>query len=206
QGALLQDGGKHGRFVRIVRIDIASGSTEQFAYPLENLGTDEKPHYSGISDTLAINGHALLVLERDGKGRGDGSDAAFKRIYRVDLRGAKTLGKRQGQPALASVAMAKHLFADIVALAGERGMAPSSIPVKLEGLSFGPDIVRADERQHTLLVSSDNDFLAQLPNPGSTPVDNPNEIFVLSMTPKDLGGYIPQRMVRHCQRLSAAKP
>jgi hypothetical protein len=206
EGALLQEGGKHGGFVRIVRIDIASGTAQQFAYPLENFGSADKPRYSSVSDALAVNGDALLVLERDGKGRGDGSDAAFKRIYRVDLRGATAIGKRWGEVAVASVAVTKRLFADMVALADARGIAPSSIPVKLEGLSFGPALVRAGERRYTLLVSSDNDFLAQLRTPGSVPLGNPNEIFVLSMTPKDVGGYMPQRLVPHCQDLSAAKP
>lgn len=206
QGALLQDGGKHGGFVRIVRIDIASGATEQFVYPLGNLGTASNPHYSSVSEALAINGHALLVLERDGKGRGDGSDAVFKRIYRIDLNGANALDGGKGRAALASAAVTKHLFADLVTLAKASGISAADIPVKLEGLSFGPDVVQAGETRHTLLVSSDNDFLAQLNTSDSVPADNPTQIFVLSMATQDLPNYLPQRLLRRCQDVSARQP
>jgi hypothetical protein len=198
QGALLQDGGNHGGIARIVRIDVAGGTAEQFAYPLENLGTASKPHYSSVSDALAINGHALLVLERDGKGRGDDSDAAFKRIYRIDLSGAEAVADAKTQVGLASAAVTKHLFADLVPLAKARGIDAANIPVKLEGLSFGPDLIQSGQTRHTLLVSSDNDFLAQLASSDSFPTENPSRIFVLSMAPSDLLGYLPQRLTSRC--------
>jgi hypothetical protein len=45
QSPLIQDGGTNGGYTRILRIDLRTGKTSQFAYPLTNLGTDAKPNY-----------------------------------------------------------------------------------------------------------------------------------------------------------------
>src|SRR6266404_2563693 len=87
QSPLLQDGGTDGRFTRIVTIDVVSGATQQYAYPLTNIGTAAKPKYPTVSEIVAINDHEFLVDERDGKGLGDNSTAAYKKIYRIDLTG-----------------------------------------------------------------------------------------------------------------------
>ena len=118
QSPLAQDGGVAAGVTRIVAIDIASGNTMQYAYPLTNLGTAEKPKYPGISEILAVNDHVVLVDERDGKGLGDDSKAAFKRLYRVDLSTAPVLGDASGETALAARAATKTLFLDVVAAAG----------------------------------------------------------------------------------------
>src|SRR5262245_53557470 len=87
QSPLLQDGGTSGRFTRIVTIDTWTGELHQHAYELTNIGSAAKPKYPTISEVVAINDHELLVDERDGKGRGDNSTAAYKKIYRIDLAG-----------------------------------------------------------------------------------------------------------------------
>jgi hypothetical protein len=46
---------------------------------------------SGVSDIVAINDHQFLVDERDGKGLGDGSTAAVKQLFEIDLTGATAL-------------------------------------------------------------------------------------------------------------------
>jgi len=68
QANLLQDTSK---YVRIVTIDIATGTTKEYAYKLVS--------GSGISEILAINDTEFLVLERDGKGLGDNSAAIHKK-------------------------------------------------------------------------------------------------------------------------------
>ena len=39
QSPLIQDGGTNAQFTRIVAIDVRTGHTRQYAYPLTNIGT-----------------------------------------------------------------------------------------------------------------------------------------------------------------------
>src|SRR5262249_55458586 len=93
QAPLIQDGGK---IVRIVTIDIATGSTHQYAYALTT-GT-------GVSEILAINDHEFLLDERDGKGQGDGSAAVVKQLFKIDLAGAADVTALSGAATLAPFA------------------------------------------------------------------------------------------------------
>lgn len=191
QGPLLQDGGKHGGYTRILRIELAGGAVQQFAYPLSRLDSGaRKPHFTGISDILAIDGDSLLVDERDNSGLGNGTAARFKRVFRVDLAHARPLGDRHGQAALAAVALRKRPFLDVVAALGRGGVDAADIPAKLEGLSFGPDVRWHGRLLHTLYVSSDNDFRPDLRDrlhPGG--IDNPNRFYVFGFTAADLPGF-----------------
>ncbi len=81
QNALLQDAAAQPSLLRLVTIDIASGqTTHEYAYLLTK-GT-------GVSEITALNQHEFLVDERDGHGRGDGSKAKVKQIFKIDLNGA----------------------------------------------------------------------------------------------------------------------
>src|SRR5262249_13131236 len=75
QSPLLQDGGDGGRTNRIVTIDVESGATHEYAYD-NRIGTKN----FNSSEICALNDHQFLVLERDGKGLGDGSSAVVKQI------------------------------------------------------------------------------------------------------------------------------
>ncbi|MBN8714455.1 MAG: esterase-like activity of phytase family protein [Xanthomonadales bacterium] len=199
QGALLQDGGRQGGHARILRIDLASGAVRQFAYPLQNLGTTEHPRYANVSDAVAINDHALLVIERDGKGLGDGSVASFKQLYVVELAGAMAIGDRHGEEALADVAVTKQHFLDLVAQLTAHGVPAQDIPAKIEGLAFGPDIDVDGRRSHTLFVSSDNDFLADVKDEWHPDgMANPNRFFVFAFDGGDLPQYVPQPVPARC--------
>lgn len=143
QAPLLQDGKNQ---VRIVTIDIATGKTKQFGYRL----TDG----SGISEIVAINDHEFLLDERDGKGLGDGSAAAVKKLYKIDLAGATDISGVASMTS-ATPAVSKTLFLDVRAALNAQGITDTQIPSKLEGLAFGEDL--ADGR-HTLWVANDNDF------------------------------------------------
>ncbi len=150
QSPLLQDGGTSGAYTRILRIDLRTGKTAQFAYPLTNIGTDAKPNYPTISDIVAINDHELLLDERDGKGFGDDSKAAFKRVLKVDIAGAQDVGQASGQAGLAPYALSKTLFLDVVDALTKYGYAVTDIPAKLESLAFGPDVHVGGVLKHTL--------------------------------------------------------
>jgi hypothetical protein len=140
---------------------------------------------------LALNSHEMLVLERDGKGLGDDSKAVVKRIYKVDLAGAQDVSDLTGEAALIAKAPAKTLFLDIVAKLTAAGLTTDQIPAKLEGMSFGEDVVVGGVQKHTLYVGNDNDFLATTPGGKN----NPNQWFVFTFTDADLAGskFVNQR-------------
>ena len=187
QNALIQDaheGGAAANLLRIVTIDIASGrTTHQYAYLLTT--------GSGVSEILALNQHEFLVDERDGHGRADGSKAKVKQIFKIDLNGAVDVSNMDGTTA-ATHAVNKTLFLDIVKVltAAPVNMDPKQIPAKLEGISFGPDVVSAGTKMHTFWVANDNDFLAEVDDGSGngTTFANPNQFFVFGFTDADLGG------------------
>jgi hypothetical protein len=146
QAPLEQDAAKN---LRIVTIDIASGTTHEYAYKLTT--------GSGVSEITALNDHQFLVDERDGKGLGDGSKAAVKQVFKIDLNGAEDVTALSGD--LSAKAVAKSLVLDVVAVLGANGIAPAQVPAKIEGLAFGADVVDNGVLMHTLYVSNDNDFV-----------------------------------------------
>lgn len=195
QSPLLQDGGTNGRFTRIITIDIDTGVTHQYAYPLTNIGTAAKPKYPTVSDILAINDHELLVDERDGKGLGDDSIAAYKKLYRINLAGAAEVSGISGDVNLAGKEVAKTLFLDVVAALNANGIAAKDIPSKLEGLAFGPEVKINGVTKYTLYVANDNDFIGTVVDSGHpTGIDNPNKFFVFAIDQSDLPTYEQQHI------------
>jgi hypothetical protein len=188
QSPLIQDGGDGGRANRIVRIDIETGAVSQYAY--DNWIPAFNKAYNS-SEILALNSHEFLVLERDGKGLGDGSVAVVKQLWKVDLAGAADVSELEGAAALLAAAPAKQLFADLRAVLNAAGIADANIPAKLEGMAFGPDVVIDGVAKHTLYVANDNDFLAVAPGG----LANPNQIYVFAFDEADLAGsaYEPQQ-------------
>ena len=182
QSSLIQDGGDGGRANRVLKIDIASGAVQQFVY--DNYLADKSKAYNS-SEILALNSHELLVLERDGKGLGDDSNAVVKRIYKIDLNGAQDVTGMSGQATLLNFAMPKKLFLDLTAKLGTK-LTPAQIPAKLEGMAFGQDVVVGGVVKHTLYVGNDNDFIAITPGG----LVNPNQWFVFTFDDSDLGGSV----------------
>ncbi|MDI7776142.1 esterase-like activity of phytase family protein [Asticcacaulis sp. EMRT-3] len=189
QAPLLQDGGASGTCIRLIRFDIATGRTQEFAYELTQVGKPGKPKLSDLNEILAVNDHQFLVLERDGKGLGNESKAAFKRLYLIDLASAQDVSDVEGAAALAQKAVKKTLFLDMVSTLTKAGIKASHIPAKLEGASFGQDVTLAGKTRHTLWLSSDNDFLASVPDKDGKMRPNPNRLYVYGFTDQDLPGY-----------------
>jgi hypothetical protein len=182
QSPLLQDGGTAGHFVRIVRIAIDSGETAQFAYELTDIGTAEKPKLTALSEIVAIDDHTFLVGERDSKGLGDDSSAGFKQLFRIDLTDATDVTGRSGEDALAAAALPKMQVLDVVAQLNAYGIDSKDIPAKLEGVAFGPDIERDGAVEHTLFISTDNDFLSTLTDENHPDgIENPSQFFVFGV-------------------------
>jgi len=195
QSPLIQDGGTDGSVTRIVKIDVFTGATQEYAYPLTNIGTATKPKYPTVSDIVAVNDHQFLVDERDGKGLGDNSTAAYKRLYLIDLNGAQEVSGISGAANLVPKAVGKTLFLDILTVLNAAGFASTDIPAKLEGVAFGPDVTVAGSAHHTVFVANDNDYIATVKDtnhPAGT--DNPNRWFVFAFGDADLPGYTPQKI------------
>jgi hypothetical protein len=103
---------------------------------------------------------------------------------------------------IAPYAVEKTLFLDVVqALTMQGGLDPTQIPAKLEGITFGPDLVsinpltQQSTSRHTLFLANDNDFLGTLAPPVGNG-DNQNQFFVFSFSDADLPGLVPQRFHR----------
>ena len=190
QAALIQDanlGGAAAKLLRIVTIDLRSGRvTHQYGYELTT--------GSGVSEILALNNHEFLVDERDGKGRGDGSNAKIKQLFKIDLAGATDISDMDGATAALNT-VPKTVFVDLVKSLTNAGYTTAQIPAKIEGLAFGPDVQVNGSTVHTLWVANDNDFLSTVADPTGAQIDNPNQFFVFSFTNADLAGsaYVPQQ-------------
>lgn len=160
QSPLIQDGAlnekakRAGLNVRILEMVVAGegkGTTRELVYQLEK-GSN------GVSEVLAINGHELLVLERDGE---VAREAVWRRVYRVDIAeatdvsGVGSLPMEELPPEIVAVKKTKWL--DLV---DEKfGLVGKGMPEKIEGLAFGP---RLEDGRRTLVVTVDNDLRADV--------------------------------------------
>lgn len=185
QSPLAQDGGDGGRYNRIVKIDIASGATSQYAYDNQIGGKN-----FNSSEILALNDHQFLVLERDGKGLGADNKAATKQLRLVDLNGATEVSGITDLRQQSSVALKTTQFLDIRAMLNAAGISDAEIPSKLEGISFGADVMVNGVLKHTLYLANDNDFQgAVTPAGGSTASQYNNQFYVFSYDGTD---FVPQ--------------
>ena len=201
QSPLAQDGGDGGRYNRIVTINVATGATQQYVYD-NYISTDptggatlNKTYNS--SEIVAINDHEFLVLERDGKGLGDGSSAVVKKVFKIDLSGATALPQGSdgnstvsGAAGLATYAVSKTQFLDLKDALTSFGISVTNIPSKLEGLAFGADVVIKGVTEHTLWVSNDNDFI---PNTTANPA-GPNKFYVFAFTSAEAPAFAAQEL------------
>jgi hypothetical protein len=74
------------------------------------------------------------------------------------------------------------MFLDLVGALTGAGFTNAQIPSKLEGATFGQDIVEGSTTYHTLYVANDNDFV----NTTVGSVTNDNKFFVFKFTNADL--------------------
>ncbi len=152
QAPLIQDGGRKAMCTRLIEIDIASGASREFLYPMAKSGL-------GLSEILAVNENEFLVIERDGK---SGKEAREKKIVRIDVSKATDISStarlpKDGVPE-GIVAVKKVAFIDL--LDPRFGLAGSDFPGKVEGLAFGPDL---PDGRRLLIVTTDNDLKADQP-------------------------------------------
>jgi hypothetical protein len=179
QAPLIQDAAipASKKLLRIVTINIATGETHEYGYKLTT--------GSGVSEIVAVNDHQFLVDERDGSGLGNGDAAGVKQLFEIDISGATDITNLTGAAA-ASAAVAKPTtpFLDLVSALNAIGIPSTQIPAKIEGVSFGPDVLYNGVEEHTLYIANDNDFL---PNESGQ-----NKFYVFGFTNADLPGYVAQ--------------
>jgi hypothetical protein len=153
-----------GTVVRLLAIDVATGATKEYAYPLAS-----SKH--GLNEILAVNDgrpgtRRFLTIERDGK---PGSEAAFKKIMLAELGEASGDTARDWRevtaidtlPATATQDVSTMRTRPLIDLLDPAfGLAGPDFPEKIEGLAWGPD--QSDGRR-TLIVTSDNDLRDGVP-------------------------------------------
>jgi uncharacterized repeat protein (TIGR01451 family) len=199
QSPLLQDGGDGGRANRIVTIDVGSGVTHEYVYD-NAISVKGALKAFNSSEIIALNDHQFLIDTRDGKGLGDGSVAAVKQLWAVDIAGATDVAGLSTEQVLLGYKVPKTLFLDIVAVLTANGVATTQIPAKIEGLAFGPDVQVGGVTEHTLFLGNDNDFVPA--------IAGPNRWFVFGFTDADLPpgfSYTPQSITERGPDLALTK-
>ncbi|QJW35344.1 esterase-like activity of phytase family protein [Cellulosimicrobium protaetiae] len=138
RGLTTDDGGTAGT-ARLGRYDVATGTWDWFAYPLEQTTTDGD--WMGLSEVTVVDHDTLAVIERD---KLNGPAAAVKRVYAVDVPDVAV-----GAASTTPVAVTKTLAHDVLPdLRATNGWTQE----KLEGLTVAGD--------GTVWAITDNDGLA----------------------------------------------
>jgi hypothetical protein len=132
---------------RLLEVTLATGATRELVYPLDQEGTR-------TCEMLAIDDHRFLVIERDSKG---GPDAAFKKIFKIDLADASDISGIEALPPKklpkGVKPVRKSVFIDL--LDSRYGLAGPKLAEKQEGLAWGPPL---PDGRKLLWICVDNDF------------------------------------------------
>ena len=111
-----------------------------------------------MSEIVALNDHEFLVDERDGKGLGDGSNAKFKELFKIDMNGAVDVSNMDGRRRHRTP-FRSHCSSTSSACSLTTASPKDQIPAKIEGVALGADVIYNGTTMHTVWVANDNDFL-----------------------------------------------
>ncbi len=166
QSAMLDEGGGNGTYNRIVKFDNATGeAVAQFAYKMEGSSQGR-----GISALVALNDHEFMVLERNNRGLGVGSNLAApfnKKVFKIDLTGATNLMgvdvssdaddiSITGGVLPPGVNVVNKDSAPFLDLAADTlAELDNQVPEKWEGLTIGPALA---DGTRLILAGTDNDY------------------------------------------------
>lgn len=149
QWPLIQDGGEHGRFVRLLELPLSGGLARELALGLEEPGLC-------VSELLALDDRRLLALERDDQA---GRAARVKRLVELDLTGATDISGVEslagGELPAGARAVRRRVVVDL--LDPRLGLTSEAFPRQVEGLTWGPTL---PDGRRTLIVGSDSGFEA----------------------------------------------
>ena len=146
--------------LRILTFDIATGTTKQYAYLMDNITL------TGCSEILALNATTFLTIERDGLyGGAPTNPATFKKIFKIDISGATDIsdaanaasGKLYGGKTVEELN-------DMTGLTGA-GITPVTKTLAIDLLKDLPTVYPHDKAEgitllpgNMLAVSNDDDF------------------------------------------------
>lgn len=160
QSPLLQDSNRtdkpakpFGLNCRMEQISVDGKFAKEFIYHLESKSNK-------LNEVLACGPNKFIVIERDGE---VGTEAKFKKLTLIstseatDVSGIKSLPVNEVPDGVKAVS--KKVLIDL--LDPKWKLAGSSMPEKIEGLAFGPDL---PDGRRTLFVTSDNDFDKEIPS------------------------------------------
>jgi hypothetical protein len=139
-----------GAMARISRFTRSGELLAQYAYPVDAIPAAPGPGKvgdNGVSEILAVNQHALLVLERSAVQDAEGAYRNHVRVYEMDTAGASDV---RGLASLAGAdyrPAAKRLLLDLDTL----GIRLDN----LEAISWGHRLANGHD---TLMIVSDDNF------------------------------------------------
>jgi Esterase-like activity of phytase len=180
QNALIQDHGLNsatppgrvGVNNRIFTYDLVTGESHEYVYSVDAINQGK-----GVNELVAINGHELLVLERDNRSKvptppNTAQTPNLKRVYRIDLAqpGLTDVSAVESLPetaaelaALSIVPVTKTLFLDLLSpdyVVGGGLTIKDVIAEKVEALTWGPSL---PDGRVLFYVMTDNDLFTGLP-------------------------------------------
>ena len=185
QNPLIQDGGRNGLNVRMLVIDVATGTTRELVYQLDNRSY-------GANEIVAVSSTEFLLIERDGSA---GTAAVQKKVYRINIAAATDVSAIAVLPLtglpVGTVAATKSVFIDL--LSPSFNLSGATFPEKIEGLALGAQL---PDGRLTLVVTNDNDFLPA----------NPNNFYVFAFNLADLPTFQAQQFAYPAPPSTSAVP
>ena len=129
----------------------SSGSCErEFLYQLDH-------PQNKLNEVLNCGSGQFIVIERDGE---IGTEAGYKKLILVSTKNATDIKHCQQLPHFRApegvTPVQKRVLIDL--LDEKWGLAGATMPEKIEGLAFGPNV---DAENRLLIVVSDNDFVPE---------------------------------------------
>ena len=157
QSAMLDEGGGNGVCNRIVKFDTATGTAvAQYAYQMEGSSQGR-----GISALFAVNDHEFLVLERNNRGIGIGSDLTppNKKLFRINITGATDFSAQAfpitTPPSCPAGKVTKVTTPFLDLTLNTLPELGNKVPEKWEGLAIGPQL---KDGSYVLVTGTDNDY------------------------------------------------
>lgn len=154
QSAMLDEAGSSGLCNRIVKFSTDTGTAvAQYAYQMEGSSQGR-----GISALFAVNDHEFLVLERNNRGIGVGSELspANKKLFRIDITGTVDVSGVPFAPTACPTGKVTKNSVPFLDLAADTlPELGNKVPEKWEGLAVGP---RLKDGTYVLITGTDNDY------------------------------------------------
>ncbi len=156
EGALADDPDQTHLLIQQFMLESKTYSGEYWFYPLDNSG-------HAIGEMTAVDDETFLVLERDNT---QGADAAFKRIFKVNLNDLEADGHT----------LKKTLVADLLAIQDVNGLTQAQEGVIGYGSDFKFPFITIESvyvvDAQTLLVVNDNNYPGSAGRRPDVPDDN----------------------------------